>query len=60
MESPDFDEAVTGAVAGTPGPQDKMADYFFTNAPGRTHLISDIARCSYLVVSAKDENPASQ
>jgi len=51
-ESPDFDEAVIGAVADNQGAHEKMSDYFFTNAPGRTYLISDIAKLFYQVVSA--------
>ncbi len=43
-ESPDFDYAVTSAVADNQGAHEKMSDYFFTNAPGRSHLISDIAK----------------
>ena len=53
VESPDFDDAVTGAVADNQGAHDKMADYFFTNAPGRAHLISDIAKWFYQVVAAE-------
>ncbi len=37
VESPDFDDAVTGAVADNQGAHEKMSDYFFTNAPGRSH-----------------------
>lgn len=55
VESPDFDDAVTGAVADNQGAHEKMSDYFFTNAPGRTHLIADIAKWFYQVVSAEDE-----
>lgn len=55
VESPDFDDAVTGAVADNQGAHEKMSDYFFTNAPGRTHLMSDIAKWFYQVVSAEDE-----
>jgi type I restriction enzyme R subunit len=55
VESPDFDDAVTGAVADNQGAHEKMSDYFFTNAPGRTHLISDIAKWFYQVVSAENE-----
>jgi type I restriction enzyme R subunit len=50
VESPDFDDAVTGAVADNQGAHEKMSDYFFTNAPGRSHLISDIAKWFYQVV----------
>ncbi|BBY97050.1 type I restriction endonuclease subunit R [Mycolicibacterium fallax] len=52
VESPDFDDAVTGAVVDNQGAHAKMSDYFFTNAPGRTHLISDIAKWFHQVVSA--------
>ncbi len=62
VESPDFDDAVTGAVADNQGAHDKMADYFFTNAPGRAHLISDIAKWFYQVVAAEDgdADPAAE
>lgn len=53
-ESPDFDDAVTGAVADNQGAHQKMSDYFFTNAPGRTHLISDIAKWFYAVVADQE------
>jgi type I restriction enzyme R subunit len=53
VESPDFDDAVTGAVADNQDAHEKMSDYFFTNAPGRSHLISDIAKWFYQVVSAE-------
>ncbi|TXH32968.1 MAG: type I restriction endonuclease subunit R [Rhodospirillaceae bacterium] len=51
VESPDFDDAVTGAVADNQGAHDKMSDYFFTNAPGRSHLMADIAKWFYAVVT---------
>ncbi|WP_408633076.1 hypothetical protein [Mycobacterium ostraviense] len=51
VKSPDFDDAVTGAVADNQGAHEKMSDYFFTNAPGRSHLISDIAKWFYQVVT---------
>ncbi|ABH00800.1 type I site-specific modification system restriction subunit (plasmid) [Rhodococcus jostii RHA1] len=54
VESPDFDDAVTGAVADNQGAHEKMSDYFFTNAPGRSHLISDIAKWFYQVVSEEN------
>lgn len=53
-ESPDFDDAVTGAIADNQGVHQKMSDYFFTNAPGRTHLISDIAKWFYAVVESDE------
>lgn len=46
-ESPDFDDAVTGAVADNQGSHNKMADYFFTNAPGRIELVASIANAFY-------------
>jgi type I restriction enzyme, R subunit len=55
VESPDFDYAVTGAVADNQGAHEKMSDYFFTNAPGRSHLISDIAKWFYQVVVDQDD-----
>ncbi|MGW6655600.1 type I restriction endonuclease subunit R [Rhodococcus sp. NPDC055024] len=54
VESPDFDDAVTGAVADNQGAHVKMSDYFFTNAPGRSHLISDIAKWFYQVVAEEN------
>jgi hypothetical protein len=56
VESPDFDDAVTGAVADNQGAHEKMSDYFFTNAPGRSLLISDIAKWFYQVVSTEHAN----
>ena len=53
-ESPDFEFAVTGAVADNQGAHQKMSDYFFSDAPGRGHLMSDIAKWFYRVVA--DEN----
>jgi type I restriction enzyme R subunit len=50
-ESPDFDDAVTGAVADNQGAHNKMADYFFTNAPGRSLLVADIAKWFYRVAA---------
>ena len=57
-ESPDFDDAVTGAVADNQGAHNKMSDYFFTNAPGRERLVSDIAKWFYRVVT-DPEPPAA-
>jgi type I restriction enzyme R subunit len=54
VDSPDFDDAVTGAVADNQGAHEKMSDYFFTNAPGRSHLISDIAKWFYQVVCSEN------
>jgi type I restriction enzyme R subunit len=33
-----------------------MSDYFFTNAPRRSHLVLDIAKWFYQVVSAEEMN----
>ncbi len=56
VESPDFDDAVTGAVVDNQGAHEKMSDYFFTNAPGRTHLIADIAKWFHQVVVSETVN----
>jgi len=53
VESPDFDDAVTGAVADNQGAHEKMSDYFFTDGPGRRHLISDVAKWFYQVVAGE-------
>jgi len=42
------------------GAHEKMSDYFFTNAPGRSHLISDIAKWFFQVVASENENIAWQ
>jgi type I restriction enzyme R subunit len=43
-ESPDFDEAVVDAVADNQGAHNKIADYFFSGAPGRPTLIMALAK----------------
>jgi len=43
-ESPDFDEAVVDAVADNQGAHNKIADYFWSNAPGRPSLILALAK----------------
>jgi type I restriction enzyme R subunit len=53
-ESPDFEDAVEGAVTDNQGAHQKMSDYFFSNAPGRTYLISDIAKWFHEVVADQD------
>ncbi|MFD1274163.1 DEAD/DEAH box helicase family protein [Streptomyces kaempferi] len=55
-ESPDFDDAVTGAVADNQGAHNKMSDYFFTSTPGRTQLVTEIAKWFYAVVVNQAEN----
>ena len=53
-ESPDFEDAVEGAVTDNQGAHQKMSDYFYSNAPGRVHLISDIAKWFYAVVASEE------
>lgn len=53
VESPDFEDAVEGAVTDNQGAHQKMSDYFYSNAPGRAHLISDIAKWFHAVVAAE-------
>jgi type I restriction enzyme R subunit len=57
-ESPDFDDAVTGAAADNQGAHNRMADYFFTNSPGRSKLVSDLATLFHRFV-ADDAAPPS-
>ncbi|UCA47982.1 DEAD/DEAH box helicase family protein [Streptomyces sp. WA6-1-16] len=49
-ESPDFDDAITGAVADNQGAHNKMSDYFFTSTPGRAQLVVELAKWFYAVV----------
>jgi len=49
-ESPDFDDV--GAVADNQGSHNKMADYFFSNSPGRGHLVNSIAKAFYEYATA--------
>ncbi|WP_448222525.1 type I restriction endonuclease subunit R [Gordonia iterans] len=55
-ESPDFEFAVTGAVADNQGAHAKMSDFFFSNTRGRTHLMSDIAKWFYQVVANQESS----
>jgi type I restriction enzyme R subunit len=43
-ESPDFEEAVVDAVADNQGAHNKIADYFWSNAPGRPSLVLALAK----------------
>jgi type I restriction enzyme R subunit len=43
-ESPDFDEAVVDAVADNRGAHNKLADYFWSDAPGRPVIILALAK----------------
>ncbi|MFG3112978.1 type I restriction endonuclease subunit R [Streptomyces sp. NPDC048197] len=54
-ESPDFDDAVTGAVADNQGAHNKMSDYFFTSSSGRTQLVAEIAKWFYAVAVGQAE-----
>ncbi|GGV51020.1 hypothetical protein GCM10010293_62530 [Streptomyces griseoflavus] len=54
-ESPDFDDAVMGAVADNQGAHNKMSDYFFTSTPGRAQLIAEIAKWFYTVAVDQTE-----
>jgi type I restriction enzyme, R subunit len=42
-----------GTVSDIQGAHGKMSDYFFTSAHGRPHLISNIAKWFYQVVSSE-------
>lgn len=46
-DSPDFDEAVQGVVADNQGAHNKMADYFFSDSPGKHQLVVEIAEWFY-------------
>lgn len=54
IESPDFDDAVTGAVADNQGAHNKMADFFFTSTPGKSQLLADIAKWFYRVAGEEE------
>lgn len=51
-ESPDFDEAVVDAVADNQGAHNKIADYFWSDAPGRATLILALARAYHELAAA--------
>lgn len=53
-ESPDFDEAVVDAVADNQGAHNKIADYFWSNAPGRPTLILAIAKAFHELAAEVD------
>ncbi|SED42351.1 type I restriction endonuclease subunit R [Streptomyces sp. 2314.4] len=61
-ESPDFDDAVTGAVADNQGAHNKMSDYFFTSTSGRTQLVGEIAKWFYSVAvdQAEQDSEAAE
>lgn len=53
-ESPDFDEAVVDAVSDNQGAHNKIADYFWSNAPGRPTLILALAKAFHELASEVD------
>ena len=55
VESPDFDDAVTGAVADNQGAHEKWPTTSSPTRRGGVSLSRDIARWFYEVVSAEDE-----
>jgi type I restriction enzyme R subunit len=46
-ESPDFEEAVQEAVADNQGAHKMLADYFFSDTPGRAQLVVELAELVY-------------
>lgn len=46
-ESPDFDEAVVAEVSENQEAHNKIADYFFSGAPGRPVLVRALAKAFY-------------
>lgn len=56
-DSPDFDEAVQGVVADNQGAHNTMADYFFSDNPGKARLVVEIAEWFYRLANdgARDE-----
>jgi type I restriction enzyme R subunit len=50
-ESPDFDEAVVDAVTDNQGAHKKIADYFFSGAPGRPTLILALAKAFHALAA---------
>lgn len=50
-DSPDFDEAVQGVVADNQGAHNKMADYFFSDNPGKHQLVVEIAEWFYALAN---------
>lgn len=54
-DSPDFDEAVQGVVADNQGAHNKMADYFFSDSPGKSQLIVEIAEWFYSLANDQEK-----
>lgn len=53
-ESPDFDEAVVDAVADNQGAHKRIADYFWSDAPGRPILILALAKAFHELAAEVD------
>jgi type I restriction enzyme R subunit len=53
-ESPDFEHAVVDAVADNQGAHNKIADYFFANAPGRPILMLALAKAFHELASDQE------
>jgi len=53
-ESPDFDEAVVDAVSDNQGAHNKIADYFWSNSPGRPTLILALAKAFHELAAEVD------
>jgi type I restriction enzyme R subunit len=53
-ESPDFDEAVVDAVSDNQGAHNKIADYFFSGAPGRPTLVLALAKAFHELAADVD------
>jgi len=53
-ESPDFDEAVVDAVSDNRDAHGRIADYFWSDAPGRPTLILALAKAFYELAAEVD------
>ena len=53
-ESPDFDDAVVDAGADKQGSHNKIADYFYVDAPGRPILMVSLARAFHVLTAGVD------
>lgn len=50
-DSPDFDEAMQIAVADNLGAHTTMADYFYSDSPGKAQLLVDFADWYYRIAN---------
>jgi len=53
-ESPDFDEAVVDSVADNQGAHNKIADYFWSDSPGRPTIILALAKAFHELAAEVD------